>query len=75
MPQPYLPLVTPEGYIKTEKVAVLETRALPRRDDILPLWKIQRKNLTADQAIWEDKAFIRATFPSFYFSTLKEWSP
>jgi hypothetical protein len=35
VPQTNLRLVTSEGYIKVELVAVLDTRALPRRDDII----------------------------------------
>jgi hypothetical protein len=35
VPQLDLPLVTLEGYIKTESQAVLDTRALPRRDEIV----------------------------------------
>jgi hypothetical protein len=58
IPQPDLPLVTLEGYIKTEPQAVLDTRALPHRDEILTQWKIHWQNLTTDQATWENKTFI-----------------
>jgi hypothetical protein len=89
VPQANLPLVTSEGYIKSEPVAVLDTRALPRQDEIVTQWKIQWINLSADQAeivtqwinlsadqaTWEDTFFIKATFPKFYFKTLREWWP
>jgi hypothetical protein len=35
VPQDNLPMVTQEGYIKMERLTVLETRALPRNDDIV----------------------------------------
>jgi hypothetical protein len=75
VPQANLPLVTPEGYIKIDPVTMLETRALPRRGEVVTQWKIQWANLTPDQATWEDKLSIKATFPSFYHKTLQEWWP
>jgi hypothetical protein len=50
VPQSNLPLVTQEGYIKTEPTEVLETRALPSHDDIVTQWKIKWQNLSNDQA-------------------------
>jgi hypothetical protein len=75
MPQPNLPLVTFEGYIKSEPTVVLDTRAFPRRDEIVTQWLIQWPNLTPDQATWEDKLFIKGTFPEFHAKTIKEWWP
>jgi hypothetical protein len=75
IPQSNLPLVTQEGYIKTEPTEVLDTRALPRNDDIVTQWKIQWQNLSPDHATWEDKMFIKATFPDFYRNTIKSWWP
>jgi hypothetical protein len=75
VPQADLPQVTPEGYIKIEPIVVLETRALPRHDEVVTQWKMQWQNLSEYQDTWEDKLFIKATFPSFYFKTLKEWWP
>jgi hypothetical protein len=75
MLQANLPLVTLEGYIKWEPVAVLDTRTLPHRDEITSHWKIQWKNLNEEHATWEDKFFIKVTFPGFYHCTLKEWWP
>jgi hypothetical protein len=74
VPQGNLPLVTDEGYTKTEPAQVLDTRALPRNDDIVTQWKVQWQNLSEDQATWEDKLFIKATFPEFY-NTLRQWWP
>jgi hypothetical protein len=75
IPQQNLPMVTAVGYIKIEPLAVLDTRAMPRNDDVVTQWKIHWQNLTEDQATWEDKLFIRSTFPSFYFKTINEWWP
>jgi hypothetical protein len=41
VPQSNLPLVTKEGYIKTEPIDVLDTRALPRHDEVVTQWKIK----------------------------------
>jgi hypothetical protein len=67
-----LPLVTKEGYIKIEPAEVLDTRALPRRDEVE---KLNRKNLSEDNATWEDKLFIKTTFPDFYQQTITRWWP
>jgi hypothetical protein len=75
VPQGNLPLVTLDGYIKLEPVAVLDTRALPRRDKIITQWLVQWQNLIEEQATWEDKFFMKATFPSFYHQTIKQWWP
>jgi hypothetical protein len=58
-----------------EPAAVLDTRAMPRGDEIVTWWKVQWQNLTADQATWEDKHFIKLTFPEFYRKTIQEWWP
>jgi hypothetical protein len=68
-------LVTTDGYIKAEPIALLDTRAIPRHDEIVTQWKIHRQNLTEEQATWEDKFFMKSTFPAFYFRTLREWWP
>jgi hypothetical protein len=65
--------VTPDAYVKVEPIAVLDTRALTRQDDIVTQWLVQWENLSADQSTWEDKLFMKATFPIFYFKTVKEW--
>jgi hypothetical protein len=73
IPQANLPLVTPKGYIKLESVAVLDTRALPRRDEIVIQWLVHWQNLVEKHAIWEDKFFIKATFLAFYHQAIKQW--
>jgi hypothetical protein len=73
IPQDNIPLVNPDGYIKIEPVIVLDTRTLPRQDEIITQWKVQWQNLSPDQATWEDKLFIKATFPSFYYKTPQDW--
>jgi hypothetical protein len=31
--------------------------------------------MSQDQATWEDKMFIKSTFPEFYSKTIAEWCP
>jgi hypothetical protein len=40
VPQPNLPLVTADGYIKVAPIEVLDTRALPHRDEVVTQWLI-----------------------------------
>jgi hypothetical protein len=75
IPEQNLPLVTSDGYIKTDLIVVLDTRALLRRNEFVTQWKIHWQNLFGDQTTWEDKSFIRGTFLEFYFKTLKQWWP
>jgi hypothetical protein len=71
MPQANLPLVTPDGYLKLQPITILDTRALPRKDEVVMQWLIQWQ--PPKQATWEDKLFIKGTFPDFYNHTLKAW--
>jgi hypothetical protein len=73
VPQDNLPLVTKDGYIRTEPHTVLDTRALHHRDGIVTQWLIQWQGLSKGQDSWEDKLFIKATFTNFYQQTLKKW--
>jgi hypothetical protein len=75
IPQSNLSLITSEGYVKLQPVTVLDTRALPRRDDVVTQWKVQWPHLTEDQAMWEDKLFVKSTFPDFYQQTIRQWWP
>jgi hypothetical protein len=75
VPQANLPMVTPEGYIKLAPVTVLDTRALPQQDNIITQWLVQWQNLDVSQATWEDKTFIKSTFPQFYQETIQELWP
>jgi hypothetical protein len=45
IPESNLSLVTPEGYIKIEPTVVLDTRALPHRDEVVTQWLAQWENL------------------------------
>lgn len=69
VPHPYLPLVDDQGQIRLEPEAVLERRLIPRpQGDIsIPVvqWLIKWINLPAEQATWEDAAFIQKVFPAF----------
>jgi hypothetical protein len=67
VPNPKLPLVTPDGKIKVAPQAVLQRRQIPRRagnyDVAVPQWLIHWENMSAEEATGEDAAFITATFP------------
>ena len=69
IPNPSLPLVTPEGKIKHYPLAVLQRRIVPRSvgsyDIAIPQWLIHWENLAPEEATWEDAKFIQATFPAF----------
>jgi hypothetical protein len=54
-----LPLVTPEGKIKTEPTAVLETRSLPRNGVLVTQWLVEWENLTPEEATREDANLIK----------------
>ena len=75
VPQTDLPLVTRDGYVKIEPLIVLDTRAVPRGETVVTQWLIQWINLHQNEATWEDKSFIKAVFPGFYYRTIKEWFP
>jgi hypothetical protein len=75
IPHTNLPLVTPDGHIKVEPTVVLDTRVMPRKDEIVTQWLIQWLNMSAEQATWEDKILIKSTFPEFYNHTIREWWP
>jgi len=75
VPSSDLPLVTKDGYIKTEPHLVKSTRAVSRGETVVSQWLIRWLNLPEDKATWEDASFIQATFPTFYWDTLKAWFP
>jgi ribosomal protein L21E len=70
IPNPTLPMLTPDGKIKVAPFAVLQYRQVPRSageyDIPVPQWLIHWENLSPDEATWEDASFIRATFPDFH---------
>ena len=65
VPLANLPMVSADGRVKTEPVAVLDRRIIPRGNDVIAQWRIQWLNLTPDEATWEDVPFIQKTFPDF----------
>jgi hypothetical protein len=69
VPNPTLPLLTPDGKVKYAPLAVLQYRQIPRSagayDIPVPQWLIHWENMTPEEATWEDAKFIQATFPSF----------
>ena len=75
IPSSDLPLVGEDGRIKTDPAAVLETRAMPRHQQLVTQWLIQWINLLKENASWEDADFIKSTFPDFYSQTIRSWFP
>jgi hypothetical protein len=69
VPNPTLPLLTPDGKVKYAPLVVLHYRQIPRSagayDIPVPQWLIHWENMTPEEATWEDAKFIQATFPSF----------
>jgi hypothetical protein len=69
VPNPTLPLITPEGKIKTNPLSILQRRQVPHSAGAYKVavvqWLIHWENLTEDKATWEDASFIQATFPEF----------
>jgi hypothetical protein len=69
VPNPTLPLVTPEGKIKNSPLAVLERGQVPRSagdyDVAVVQWLVLWDNLPAEEATWEDASFIQTSFPTF----------
>ena len=73
IPSPDLPLVNPDGSLKTEPAAVLQTRQIPRHNIAVVQWLVQWVNLSPEEATWEDADFIKKTFPEFFKSTIQAW--
>jgi hypothetical protein len=70
-----LPMVTPDGYVKTEPEQLLSTRSVPAGNTVKPQWRSKWANLTEADSSWEDCTFIQSTFPTFYYKILKGWFP
>lgn len=68
-----LPLLSPDGRIRTEPSLVLETRQIPRNNLPVVQWLVQWENLPPDDASWEDADFIKRTFPAFFKKTVHSW--
>lgn len=65
VPMPNLPAVGPDGQIKTDPVAVLQRRMIPRNNVAVTQWLILWSNLTPAEATWEDASYIQKVFPNF----------
>lgn len=65
IPMSNLPSVGPDGQIKTEPLAVLQRRMVPRKGVAVTQWLILWQNLSPAEATWEDASVIQAMFPSF----------
>lgn len=63
VPVPHVPLVTPEGYIKTQPVAVLGRRIIQRNKTPIGQCLVQWESLAPDDATWEDASFLNTHFP------------
>jgi hypothetical protein len=70
VPNPTLPLLTPDGKVKLAPLAILQYRQVERNageyNIAVPQWLIHWENMSPADAMWEDAKFIRATFPSFH---------
>lgn len=73
IPTQDLPLVHTNGFIKTDPVAVLQTRQVPRNNLPVVQWLVQWANLPPEDATWEDASFMKGTFPVFYNTTVRAW--
>ena len=65
VPLVHPPLVSADDKVKTEPVAVLGRRIVPRGNAVAAQWLIQWQNLALDEAALEDVSFIRKVFPNF----------
>jgi hypothetical protein len=69
VPNPSLPMVTPQGKLKLLPVAILQQRQVPHSagdyDVAVPQWLIHWQDMSRDEATWEDASFIQSAFPSF----------
>lgn len=65
VPMANLPSVGPDGQIKTEPVAVLKRRMIPRGGVAVTQWLVLWHNLSPSEATWEDASMIQSMFPSF----------
>ena len=59
-----LPLIGPDGKIRTEPALVLETRQIPRHNLPVVQWLVQWENLPPNDSTWDGTDFIKHTFPT-----------
>ena len=69
VPNARLPVLTPDGKVKTAPLSVLDRRQIPRSVGsyavAVPQWLIHWENMAPEDATWEDAAYIQATFRDF----------
>lgn len=63
-----LPLIGPDGHIKTSLVLVLETHQIPRHNLPMVQWLVQWENLPPD-----DADFIKHVFLVFFKKAVQAW--
>jgi hypothetical protein len=73
VPSADLPLVLPDGTIKTSPEQVLQVRQIPCNNEPVVQWLVQWHNLSPEEATWEDADFIKQTFPDFFKTTVQAW--
>jgi hypothetical protein len=65
IPLPHVPLVTPDGKIKTAPLALLDERLIQHNKTPVKQWLIHWESLGPEDATWEDMRYIQTTFPDF----------
>lgn len=65
IPLPNVPMVTPDGKIKTVPLAILDERTVQRQWAPVKQLLIHWESLGPEDATWEDLCFIQVTFPQF----------
>jgi transposase InsO family protein len=68
-----LPLIGPDGRVRTKPSWVLETRQIPRNNVAVVQWLVQWENLPPEDASWEDADFMKKVFPAFFKQTVDRW--
>lgn len=61
-----LPAAGPDGQIKTEPVAILQRRMVPRRCVAVTQWLVLWQNLSPADATWEDATVIQGMYLDFH---------
>lgn len=58
IPIPELPLVGPDGKVKTIPVEILQRRVVPTGNEPMVPWSIHWENRSREDATWEEVAFM-----------------
>jgi hypothetical protein len=73
VPSPDLPLLLPDGTIKTGPDMFIQVRQIPRNNAPVVQWLVQWQNLSPEEATWEDADSIKHAFPEFFKTTVQAW--